>query len=86
MAADVLKRTKDVSKKASIRDAILATELDTMIGRVSWKGGPVKNVGRTPLVGGQWVKGKKHKYDFVVVNNETAPGIPVEAKVKVLSY
>jgi branched-chain amino acid transport system substrate-binding protein len=86
VAADVLKRTQDVSKKASIRDAILATDLDTMIGKVSWKGGPVKNVGRTPLVGGQWVKGKKNKYDFIVVNNETAPGIPAEAKVKVIPY
>ena len=86
VAADVLKRTKDVTKKESIRDAILATELDTMIGRVSWKGGPVKNVGRTPLVGGPWVKGKKNKYDFIVVNNETAPGIPAEAKVKALAY
>ena len=86
VAADVLKRTKDATKKASIRDAILTTELDTMIGHVSWKDGPVKNVGRTPLVGGQWVKGKQHKYDLVVVNNETAPAIPVEAKVRALSY
>lgn len=84
VAADVLRRTKDVTKKASIRDAILATDLNTIIGKVSWKGGPVKNVGRTPLVGGQWVKGKKNKYDLIVVNNETAPGIPVEAKVRVI--
>lgn len=86
VAADVLKRSKDVSKKASIRDAILATELDTLIGRVSWKGGPVKNVGRTPLVGGQWVRGKKNKYDFVVVNNQTAPAISVEAKIRTMPY
>ena len=86
VAADVLKRSKDVSKKASIRDAILATELDTLIGRVSWKGGPVKNVGRTPLVGGQWVRGKKNKYDFVVVNNQTAPAISVEAKIRAMPY
>lgn len=86
VAADVLKRTKDVSKKESIRDAILGTELDTLIGRVSWKGGPVKNVGRTPLVGGQWVKGSKHKYELLVVNNETAPAVPVQAKAKAISY
>lgn len=86
VAADVLKRTKDASKKASIRDAILATELDTMIGHVSWKGGPVKNVGRTPLVGGQWVKGKKARYDLIVVNDETVPAIPVAAKIQTLKF
>ena len=86
VAADVLRRTQDVSKKESIRDAILGTELDTLIGRVSWKGGPVKNVGRTPLVGGQWVKGSKHKYELVVVNNETATAVPVQAKAKAIPY
>ena len=86
VAADVLKRTKDIEKKASIRDAILTTELDTIIGRVSWKGGPVKNVGKTPLVGGQWVKGKKTKYEMVIVNNETAPQVSKQAAVKVIPY
>lgn len=86
VAADVLKRTKDIEKKVSIRDAILTTALDTIIGHVSWKGGPVKNVARTPLVGGQWVKGKKNKYDMVIVNNETAPSVSKQAVVKVIPY
>ncbi|RFO96716.1 ABC transporter substrate-binding protein [Rhodoferax lacus] len=86
VAADVLKRTKDLEKKASIRDAILGTELDTIIGRVSWKGGPVKNVGKTPLVGGQWVKGKKTKYEMLIVNNETAPQVSKQAAVKAIPY
>jgi branched-chain amino acid transport system substrate-binding protein len=86
VAADVLKRTKDLEKKASIRDAILGTELDTIIGHVSWKGGPVKNVAKTPLVGGQWVKGKKNKYDMVIVNNETAPQVSKQAAIKAIAY
>jgi branched-chain amino acid transport system substrate-binding protein len=86
VAADVLKRTKDLEKKASIRDAILGTELDTIIGHVSWKGGPVKNVGKTPLVGGQWVKGKKTKYEMLIVNNETAPQVSKQAAVKAIPY
>lgn len=85
VAADSLKRTQDVSKKESIRDAILATNLNTIVGPISWKGGPVKNVAKTPLVGGQWVKGKKYKYDLVVVNNETAPSIPTQAKIQALA-
>ncbi|MFC3107346.1 ABC transporter substrate-binding protein [Undibacterium arcticum] len=84
VAIDVLKRTKDVNDKASIRDAITTTKLNTIIGSVAWGSGPVKNVAKTPLVGGQWVKGKKHKYDLIVVNNETSPDIPVQAKIKPL--
>lgn len=86
VAVDVLKRAKDITKKESIRDAILATDLQTVVGQVSWKGGPVKNVGRTPLVGGQWVRGKNRKYDLIVVNNDTAPGILADAKVQPIRY
>ena len=37
----------------------------------------MKNVCKTPLVAGQWVKGEKYKYDLVVVDNKLAPEIPV---------
>jgi branched-chain amino acid transport system substrate-binding protein len=81
---DALKRAKSVDKPEHIRDAIVATNLNTVVGPISWKAGPVKNVAKTPLVGGQWVKGKKYKYDLVIVNNQTAPNIPAQAKIKPL--
>lgn len=79
VAIDALKRAKDPTNAASLRDAVAATDLDTIVGKVKWGGeGPFKNVSKTPLVGGQWKKGKgKHKYDLVVVNNATAPAVPV---------
>jgi branched-chain amino acid transport system substrate-binding protein len=82
---DALKRSKSLEKPQDIRDAIVATNLNTVVGPISWKGGPVKNVAKTPLVGGQWVKGKKFKYDLVIVNNQTAPNIPTQAKIKPLA-
>jgi branched-chain amino acid transport system substrate-binding protein len=82
---DVLKRSKSLGRKEDIRDAIVATNLNTIVGPISWKGGPVKNVAKTPLVGGQWVRGKKYKYDLVIVNNQTAPSIPTQAKIKPLA-
>lgn len=85
VAIDVLKRTKNLDSAESIRDAIPQTNLDTVIGHVQWGSGPVKNVAKTPLVGGQWVKGTDHPYDLLVVNNETAPNIPTQAKIKPLS-
>jgi branched-chain amino acid transport system substrate-binding protein len=76
IAFDTLKRTKNINSPAAVRDALAATKLDTIVGPVQWTGKPVKNVCRTPLVGGQWVPGKKYKYDLLVVNNENYAAIP----------
>jgi len=76
VAADALKRTANVDDKAAIRDAIKATKLDTIVGAVAWGTGPVPNVAKTPLVGGQWVKGSKHPFDLVITSNATASNIP----------
>ena len=84
VAIDTFKRTKDLGSKASIRDAMVATNLNTIVGNVSWGKGPVKNVTKTPLAGGQWVPGKKYKYELVVVDNQTAPNVPVAGKLKLL--
>jgi branched-chain amino acid transport system substrate-binding protein len=84
VAADALKRAKSTSVK-DVRDAVAATNMKTIVGGVRWGGpGPFKNVSRTPLVLGQWVKGTKTKYELVIVNNETFPGIPTTAKLKSL--
>ena len=58
IAADVVKRAKDPTDKASLLDAIIATKLDTIVGHIDWSKGPMKNVCKTPLVAGQWVKGE----------------------------
>ncbi|HXX11767.1 MAG TPA: ABC transporter substrate-binding protein [Burkholderiales bacterium] len=83
VAADTLKRSKSLDDKAAIRDALVATNLNTIVGPISWgKVAPFPNVAKTPLVGGQWVKGKKYKFDLVIVENQTAPNIPVGGKLK----
>ena len=86
VAVDVLKRTKDVSSKASIRDAVAATNLSTIVGPVKFGGpGPMRNVSKTPLVGGQWAKGTKNKYELVIVDNQTMPSIPAGGKLRLLA-
>ena len=85
VAADVLKRTKDLNSKPALRDAIAATRMNTIVGRVAWEGKPVKNVTKTPLVGGQWVKGKRHRYELIVVNNDTARNVPKAGQIKLLA-
>ena len=82
VAADTFKRAKS-TKPADLRDAIAATDMDTIVGHVKWGGpGPFKNVSKTPLVLGQWVKGSKFKYDLVIVNNELAKKIPTGGSLK----
>jgi branched-chain amino acid transport system substrate-binding protein len=85
VATDVLKRVKDPADRPAVRDAIAASKLNTIVGPVAWTGKPVKNVSKTPLVGGQWAKGRRHKYELIVVNNETAPQVPAAAKIKPLA-
>jgi branched-chain amino acid transport system substrate-binding protein len=84
VAVDTFKRTQDLGSKASIRDAMVATNLNTIVGNVAWGKGPVKNVTKTPLAGGQWVRGKKYKYELIVVDNQTAPNTPVAGKMKLI--
>ena len=83
VAIDVIKRTKDLSDPKSILDAIVATDLQTIVGPVKWTGQPVKNVSKTPLAGGQWVR-NNGKYELVVVANPQQPNIPIGGKLKLL--
>ncbi len=90
VAIDVLKRTKNVSDPKSILAAITETDYQSIVGPISWKGGgprnPVKNVCTTPLVGGQWVKGDKFKYEIVNVDNRSAPNVPTVGKMIPIPY
>ena len=89
VAVDVLKRAKDLGSRESLRDALAATNVNTLVGPVKFGGqGPLRNVSKTPLVGGQWVKsaaGSPRPYELVVVNNETARDIPVGGKLKLMA-
>lgn len=86
LAADAIKRAKDPTDKKSLLAAITETNLDTTVGHIDWKKGPVKNVCRTPLVAGQWVRGEKHRYELIVVANTEAKEIPVAAKPMAIPY
>ncbi len=88
VAIDALKRAKKLDA-ASIRDAIAKTDYKSIVGPITWKGGPtnpVPNVCTTPLVGGQWEKGAKWKYDLNIVFNKTAPEIPLDRPFSAIQY
>ncbi len=89
VALDVFKRAQNPDSAASVIDAVRNTKLNTIVGPVQWQGPPpnqwttmpVKNVCTTPLVGGQWVPGKKWMYDLAVTTNKQYPPIPVTRKM-----
>ncbi|WP_137894632.1 ABC transporter substrate-binding protein [Ramlibacter sp. 2FC] len=84
VAADALARSKSL-KAGDVRDAVAASQIKTVVGDVKWGGlGPFKNVSKTPLVLGQWGKGKKYKAELTIVNNEAAKQIPAGGTLKVM--
>ena len=84
VAVSALQRARSLAP-ADVRDAVAATSINTVVGPVKWGGkGPLKNVSKTPLVLGQWVKGKTHRYELSVVSNVTAPKIPLGASMRLI--
>lgn len=83
---DVLKRTQNIDKAASIRDAIRTTNYKSIVGPIDFRTGPLPNCAQTPLVIGQWFKGKKYPYEMSIVDNSTAPEIPTNAAPVLMTY
>ena len=71
----MLKRAGTLDKHG-IREAIKATDMDTIVGHVKYND---QNYAETPLTFGQWVKGKKWPWDIQIVYNGLAPEIPTTA-------
>lgn len=81
VAIEALKHAKSDSPEA-IRDSLRDTHYSTIVGPVAFNDPMIPNISRTPLVGGQWIKGKKFQYDLAVVYNETYKGIPKTADMR----
>ncbi|CAB4904046.1 MAG: ABC transporter substrate-binding protein [Actinobacteria bacterium] len=75
VATATLQKSKSV-KEADIQSALSTLKTDTIVGPVDWTSGPVKNVSKTPLVGGQWRLQGDGTYQIVIVSNSLAPQIP----------
>ena len=77
LAVDIMQRVDALGEAEAVRDSLLATDLNTIVGNVNWKNSPIKNIAKTPVVGGQWRLGGDFKYDMVITNNQSAPVIPL---------
>jgi branched-chain amino acid transport system substrate-binding protein len=70
------KKAGTVDSKEALVGALSKLALNTIVGPLNWATGPVPNVTKTPLVGGQWRKGSKYPYELVIVTNTEHPNIP----------
>lgn len=84
VVANVVARAENLDDPAAIVKAIATTDLNTIVGPVNWSKGPVKNVTKTPLVGGQWQK-EGDDVALKIVTNAPAPVIPVTGKLHLLA-
>lgn len=82
VAIDALKRTQDPTSPESIAKAIGETSLETCVGKVDFSTGPVPNVSKTPLVGGQWNLDSKGKPHLDITVNPGNPNIKTTAEMK----
>jgi len=90
MATDVISRAADPTDPEGLAETIAATNLNTIVGRVAWDGAgvppfAVKNVCKTPLVGGQWRRKEDGTFDLTIVDNTTAAEIPTAGKMEALA-
>jgi branched-chain amino acid transport system substrate-binding protein len=77
IAADVLKRAGTLDRN-TLRDALAKTDLKTIVGPIKFNN---RNYSETPLVGGQWVKGKKWPWMLEITNNGQHPEIKKTANM-----
>ena len=86
VSLDILKRSTNPLDRNANRDALKATNLQTLIGPVNFATGPHPNISTTPIFGGQWVKGDKWKYDLKIVDNTVNKMFEPEQKMKPINW
>jgi len=83
IAVDALTRAASLDP-AAIRDAIGATDLDTMVGHIKYD--PTTHVAPTPIVGGQWkLNADGSAVELQIVYNQNNPNIPTTASLELPS-
>jgi branched-chain amino acid transport system substrate-binding protein len=81
VAAAALSKADAPDDKQGIINALKTMKIKTVVGDLDWTSGPVPNVAKTPLVGGQWRR-KGAGYELVIVSNADHPNIPAGGKVQ----
>ena len=79
-----LKASGDPKSPTKVSDALRGLQMDTILGRIDFKGSGIKNVSKIRVVGGQWHLNANSKPELFVIANTTAPEIPVQRSFEAL--
>ncbi len=82
VAAKAFMTVSDIGDREGIAKAVGQMKIDTVVGPLDWTSGPVPNVAKTPVVGGQWRKGAGTPFELVIVSNVRNPIIPAGGTVE----
>ena len=82
VALDALSRTEDPTDPDATAKAIAETKLDTVVGNIDFSNGPVPNVAKTPLVGGQWRTDGSGMPTLEIVENADHPEIALTSEMQ----
>ena len=90
MAVDTMGRATDTGDADAVAEAIAATDLQSIVGRIAFDGAGLPpfaqaNVAKTPLVGGQWRLKKAGGYELVIVDSSDHPNIPTGGAMEAIS-
>ena len=86
VAIDILKRSSNPLDREANRDAMAATNLQSLVGPIKFDGTPHKNICKTPIFGGQWVKGEKWPYDLKIVDNSVNQLFQPQQKIQPIQW
>jgi branched-chain amino acid transport system substrate-binding protein len=76
----------DSIESADLAAALAGLSVDTIVGPVDWTSGPVPNVAKTPLVGGQWRLQDDGSYELVIVVNPGNEQIPTGGEPELIDW
>lgn len=82
VALDALQRSEDPTDPDATAKAIAETRLETVVGLVDFSAGPVPNVAKTPLVGGQWRTDGSGMPSLEIVENSDHPNIALTGEMQ----
>jgi branched-chain amino acid transport system substrate-binding protein len=85
VAVDAASRAGSADADALL-EALAATNLDTVVGKVDFAAGPVPQFSKTPLVAGQWVAGEDYPLVLAVNVNEQLPDLPTDGEIQPITY
>lgn len=81
VAIDALRRAGSADFDA-MAEALNSTQLDTIVGPISFGSGPVPQFAKTPLVAGQWVAGDEYDLELAINVNSQLPGLDVDGEIQ----